>query len=88
LGVSSEVHMAALTFSCPLTGRAIQSGVETDPTSLSRVRLVSIRVRCPHCGSQHDVKMSAGYLTAGGGRVRGPAIARRHASAISQYACE
>ena len=80
--------MAALTFSCPLTGRAISSGVETDETSLARVRLVSIRVRCPHCGTQHDVKMSAGYLAAAGGRVRGPAIARRPAPAVPQHACE
>jgi len=69
--------MAVLTFSCPMTGRAIPSGIETDENTLSRIRGLSIRVRCPHCGRHHAVRMAQGYLASAPLRVFGPALARR-----------
>ena len=71
--------MAVLTFFCPMTGRVIPSGIETDQNTLSRIRAVSIRLRCPHCGGHHDVRMTQGYLASAPLRVHGPALARRPA---------
>jgi hypothetical protein len=58
--------MTALIFTCPKTGRPIDSGIETDRASLSNVQLVKIRVRCPHCWGEHDrIIRDDGYLASG-----------------------
>ncbi len=58
--------MAALIFTCPKTGRPIDSGIETDRGSLSNVQSVRIRVRCPHCWEDHDRRIrDNGYLAMG-----------------------
>jgi hypothetical protein len=54
--------MSILIFTCPKTLRAIDSGIETDTLSLSRVQLVSIRIRCPHCGEEHEQSIKHGRL--------------------------
>lgn len=56
--------MGTLLFSCPTTGRPIDSGIETDPPSLSTVQQVSTRVRCPHCGKEHEPRVKDGRLAA------------------------
>lgn len=54
--------MSILIFTCPETLLAIDSGIETDSFSLSRVQLVSIRIRCPHCGKEHEQRVRDGHL--------------------------
>ena len=54
--------MSVLVFTCPNTKRVIDSGIETDPQSLAEVWLVSVRVRCPHCGDQHEPQVWEGRL--------------------------
>src|SRR5450756_2811845 len=77
--------MAVLTFFCPMTGRVIPSGIETDQDTLSRICAVSIRLRCPHCGGHHDVRMTQGYLASAPLRVHGPALARQPALSTPQH---
>ena len=54
--------MSALTFACPLTSRAIDSGIDTDENTLRRVRAVAFRLRCPHCANNHDLQVAEGTL--------------------------
>jgi len=57
--------MAALIFTCPKTGRPIESGIETDRASLSGVQSVRIHVRCPHCWEEHDQRIRDAHLASG-----------------------
>jgi hypothetical protein len=54
--------MGPLTFSCPRTGKPIETGIETDAATLSEVAWVAVRLRCPHCHEEHDPKVHEGYL--------------------------
>jgi len=57
-----RAKMAALIFTCPRTGRPIESGIETDRASLSTVQSIRIRVRCPHCWEEHDRRIRDAQL--------------------------
>jgi hypothetical protein len=52
-----------LTFSCPVTAKAIESGISTDDSSLVGLRAVRMRLRCPHCTQEHDFTPQDGYLS-------------------------
>jgi len=54
-----EAIMAPLIFSCPLTRRPIEDGIETD---LSSVRTITIRVHCPHCWQRHALTIKDGHV--------------------------
>ena len=45
--------MTNLIFTCPQTGRKIESGIVTDAASLSSVQALRLRLTCPHCGKTH-----------------------------------
>jgi hypothetical protein len=45
--------MSALMIRCPQTGRAIYTGIETDPESLDKTADVPMHTRCPDCGREH-----------------------------------
>jgi hypothetical protein len=45
--------MAAVRTKCPVTGRAIDTGIETDKVSFGRFPHFVGRVFCPHCQSEH-----------------------------------
>jgi len=40
-------------FRCPATGAAIDAGFETDPDTLSQLRLFTLSVSCARCGDTH-----------------------------------
>jgi hypothetical protein len=61
-GIYGEPKMVALIFTCPKTGRPIESGIETERASLSDVQSVRIRVRCPHCWEEHDRRIRDAHL--------------------------
>jgi len=46
--------MEHLVFVCPETGRAIDSGVESEIGTLLRIRQHKVRVTCPACGQTHE----------------------------------
>ena len=56
--------MGTLTFVCPEAGKDIETGIETDQHTLSRVRRLHMRVRCEHCGREHDFEIEEGRLEA------------------------
>jgi hypothetical protein len=60
--VVGGIAMANLTFRCPQTGRTIESGIVTDPRSLSNVQAVKLRLTCPHCGKIHGLLIKDGHL--------------------------
>jgi len=54
--------MGALTFCCPRSGKTIETGIETDQDTLATVGAVSMRVRCEHCGGEHEFHVEEGQL--------------------------
>jgi hypothetical protein len=46
--------MATIYTSCPNTGRAISTGIETDADSFTAIPEVITRVHCPHCDELHN----------------------------------
>ncbi len=57
-----EILMQNLTFTCPETGRAVDTGITTDCRSLSSVQTVMMRLNCPYCGMAHRFPIKRGYL--------------------------
>lgn len=45
--------MGALVITCPITGRKIETGIETDQLSMERTPQFAARVACPHCRTEH-----------------------------------
>ncbi len=45
--------MGALITTCPLTGRKIETGIETDRDSLELTPQFEATIACPHCGGKH-----------------------------------
>lgn len=55
--------MATLTFECPNTRRPINSGIETDESTIGAVRPMQLRLRCSHCCRYHDLALHGGRLS-------------------------
>lgn len=55
--------MNAISIFCPVTGRNVDSGVETDWSTFFRLRPLRMRVRCPECGGSHEIPVREGYLS-------------------------
>jgi hypothetical protein len=53
--------MAALLFSCPVTGKTTNAHLEIDGNSLEGLN-TSIMVQCYRCGKQHSFQMRDGRL--------------------------
>jgi len=56
--------MGLLTFRCPRTGQAIDTGIEADTDTLSQIRLFKLRLACPDCGGAHDYRVHEAYVVA------------------------
>lgn len=46
--------MERLIFSCPVTGREVDVGIETEIGTLLRIRHKLLRAQCPDCGQWHE----------------------------------
>jgi len=46
--------MERLYFTCPVTEREVDVGIETELDTLLRIRTTNVRGRCPHCGDEHE----------------------------------
>ncbi|HVY58227.1 MAG TPA: hypothetical protein VHA77_10295 [Xanthobacteraceae bacterium] len=46
--------MERLHFVCPQTGRDVDVGIETELGTLLRIRLETVRAKCPACGLWHE----------------------------------
>jgi hypothetical protein len=54
--------MGPLTVFCPNSRRSIASGIETDWPTIVRLGRLTVRVVCPDCGENHDLRVSDGYV--------------------------
>jgi len=46
--------MERLFFTCPVTRRSIDVGVETEIETLLRIKSEKVRAQCPVCGQVHE----------------------------------
>ena len=49
--------MGTILFECPKTGRAVSTGIETQPISFCRLSETWLEVYCPLCGHFHGAKV-------------------------------
>ena len=54
--------MNPISIFCPVTNRSVDTGIETDWSTFFGLRKARLRVRCPHCGGQHEMPVREGYL--------------------------
>ncbi len=54
--------MDRLYFACPVTGRKVDVGIESEIETVLRIRAEHVVARCPHCGEQHDWLVRDAYL--------------------------
>jgi len=54
--------MERLEFKCPTTGRRIDVGIETEITSLLRIRDHKVTSKCAACGGWHEWLVRDAYL--------------------------
>ena len=66
--------MAYLIFVCPSTGRAVDSGVESEIGTLLRIRQQSVRVLCPACAGWHQWAVRDAFLAKAAGDLQGAPI--------------
>jgi hypothetical protein len=60
----AEPQFGALSFRCPVSDRTVTTGIYTDEVSAARLRTVGIRIRCPHCGEDHAIKVGDTFVSA------------------------
>jgi transcription elongation factor Elf1 len=49
-----EAAMERLKFECPNTGRMVDVGIESEITSLLRIRQNAVHAQCAVCGQRHE----------------------------------
>ena len=57
-----EAIMGSLLAQCPNTSALINTGVETDASSLAAAWRSALRVNCPHCNEVHEIRVNEAYL--------------------------
>ena len=45
--------MSAVMIRCPVTGRAVSTAIETEPSVFRKLPKVTARMYCPACGQDH-----------------------------------
>lgn len=59
----SEPQFGALSFHCPVNARTVSTGIYTDEQSVARLRTIRLRIRCPHCGEEHAIKVGDTFMS-------------------------
>jgi hypothetical protein len=54
--------MKRLFFVCPVTGREIDAGIESELETLLQIRTQKVRLQCPACGQEHEWLVRDGRL--------------------------
>lgn len=60
----AEPQFGALSFHCPVNARTVSTGIYTDEHSVARLRTIRLRIRCPHCGEEHAIKVGDTFVSA------------------------
>jgi predicted RNA-binding Zn-ribbon protein involved in translation (DUF1610 family) len=55
--------MERLHFACPRSGKAIDVGIESELSTLLRIRRERVRARCPICGEHHEWRVADAELS-------------------------
>jgi hypothetical protein len=55
--------MATVMIRCPQTGRAVATGIETEPEDFKRFPRVESRSTCPACGREHVWNVADAFLS-------------------------
>ena len=55
--------MSLVMIKCPVTGRAVSTAIETEPSSFRRLPKVTAQMRCPACGCDHEWTVSSAWLS-------------------------
>jgi hypothetical protein len=45
--------MATVLVTCPITGKLVSTGIETEVEVLKRLPRIEASIRCPACGEKH-----------------------------------
>lgn len=64
--------MGVVMITCPNTGRAVSTGIETDARSFASLSDVPKQSKCPVCGSVHVWWKREAWIAVGGWRLIGP----------------
>jgi hypothetical protein len=59
----AEPAFGELSFRCPVNDHTVSTGIYTDEYSLARLQLIDIRVRCPHCGDVHTIRVADTFVS-------------------------
>ena len=51
-------NLRSLICRCPATQQPVDLQIFADYATLTRIRLNSVRFRCPHCGAQHETRVA------------------------------
>ena len=62
-----EVNLVRVMIQCPVTGRAVPTGLTADPATWKARRIGLNRVSCPECKQVHAWDRSDAYLEGSGG---------------------
>ena len=54
--------MSAVMIRCPVTGRAVSTEIETEPSVFHKLPKVSARMHCPTCGQEHVWTIGSAWL--------------------------
>lgn len=57
--------MPKIFTTCLVTGRPIETGIETDEASFSRLSNFTGRVFCPHCNREHEWSKEKAWVVDG-----------------------
>jgi endogenous inhibitor of DNA gyrase (YacG/DUF329 family) len=57
-----EAVLEHLMFVCPTTQQQVDSGVESEISTLLRIRQQTIRAHCPACGQWHEWPVRDAFL--------------------------
>src|SRR5262245_52730432 len=51
-------NLRSLICRCPATQQPVDLQIYADYATLNRIRSNSVRLRCPHCGAQHETQVA------------------------------
>ena len=54
--------MSSVMITCPTTGRAVSTAIETEPDVFSQLPNVTARMHCPACGGEHLWTIRSAWL--------------------------
>jgi hypothetical protein len=54
--------MSHLKYRCPVKSREVETSIETDQATLTKMRAMRLSVWCPHCSASHQIGAHQAYV--------------------------